>query len=297
MKEKGAQTMRLARDYMTILPALIEMAAKPKVTLEIQHELRKGCSLERTMVGLFIIEDVAQLETEHERKTAEMQEDFNRRLQEQQSRKNAARHMASQTALRNLADKEESALTTLERERQAMHEKIEEFCLTQREKEAELAAKLRKEEALEAERLRSREQEESKARRKAADREPEHRCTPSLTQRRQVDQQLQLLRTASLVGFCSVSVPGVEAEGLGMVANQDPQRLTVTRTGLNEWCDFCLEPFGIGQRVCRCLRSHSLKIGLVSLALGWELTSGITILLILRVWTLRIVLYDRSKMP
>ena len=57
---------------------------------------------------------------------------------------------------------------------------------------------------------------------------------------------------ASQAGLISISVPGVEAEGPGMVAAEDSQTLTVTRTGLNEWCDFCLEPFGIGQRACGC---------------------------------------------
>ena len=262
MKEKGAQTIRLARDYKTILPALMEMAAKPKVTLEIQHELKGGCSLERTMAGLFVKDDATHLETEHERKTAIMQEDFNKRLQQQQGRKEAARRMASKTALRSLANKEKSDLAALDREKQAMQRKIDVLRLNQRVREAQLAAKLREEEALEEERTRIREQEEADARRKAGERESEQRCALSLTQRRQVDQQLQLLRAASLAGISSVSVPGVEAQGIGMVANEDPRRPTVTRTGLNEWCDFCLEPFGIGQRICRYPVSFSSSMGL-----------------------------------
>ena len=263
MKEKGAQTMRLTRDYKTILPALIAMAAKPKVTLGIQHELDQGCSLERTMAGLFIKDDAAHLDLEHVRKTATMQEDFNKRLQEQQGRKDAARREAGQTAIKNLANRKKNDLTALEREKQAMQRKIEAFRLNQRVREAELAAKLREEDALEAERVRIREQEEAQARRKAEERESQQRCALSITQRRQVDRQLQLLRAASLAGISSVSVPGVEMEGLGMVAEQDPQRLTVTRTGLNEWCDFCLEPFGIGQKVSVCPRFHSLSIVVV----------------------------------
>ena len=297
MKEKGAQTTRLARDYKTMLPALIEMAAKPKVTLGIQHELNEGCSLERTMAGLFIKDNVAHLETEHERKTTQMQEDFNKRLQEQQGRRDAARRLAGQTALTNLANKEKSDLTVLERDRQAMQQKIEAFRLNQRVKEAELAAKLREHEALEAERVRVREHEEAQARRKAAERESEQRCTLSLTQRRQVDYQLQLLRAASLAGISTVSVPGVEAEGLGMVADGDPQRLTVIRTGLNEWCDFCLEPFGIGQRVCGCPSFDSSKAGLTFLTTGWKLTPAIIRLFILRVWTLYTLLCLGSEMP
>ena len=257
MKEKGAQTTRLARDYKTILPALLNMSAKPLVTLRIQHELNQGCTLEETMASLFISDDSAKLNIEHERKTANLQKEFNTRLQEQQCRKDAARRMASQTALRNLYNKEKYDITVLERQKQKMQQKMEAYRLNQRVKEAELAAKLREEEAMEAERVRIREQDEAYARRKADERESEQRYALSSTQRRLVDQQLQLLRRASLAGLSSVWVPGVQAEGLGMVADQNPQRLTVTRDGLNEWCDFCLEPFGIGQRVCACLFSRS----------------------------------------
>ena len=273
MKEKGAQTTRLARDYKTILPALINMAAKPGVILRIQHELNKSCSLEGSMASFFISDDSAQLKTEHEGKTATLQEDFNKRLQEQQGRKDAARRMASQTALRNLYNKEKHDLTILEKQKQAMQQKMEAYRLNQRVREAELAAKLREEEAMEAERERIREQEEAYARRKAQERESEQRCALSLTQRRLVDQQLQLLRRASRAGLSSVWVPGVQAEGLGMVASQDPRRPTVTRNGLNEWCDFCREPFGIGQRVCACLFFCSRKIAPVFRLLGWRLTS------------------------
>ena len=255
MKEKGAQTIRLARDYTMILPALMKMATKPLVTLRIQHEMNQGCNLEGTMAGLLIQDNSAKLNVEHERKTTDLQKVFNTRLQEQQGRNDAARRMASQAALRNLYNKEKHDLTVLERQKQAMQQKMEAYRLNQRVREAELAAKLREEEAMEAERVRIREQEEAYARRKAQERESEQRCALSSTQRRLVDQQLQLLRRASLAGLSSVWVPGVQAEGLGMVADQDPRRMTVTRSGLNEWCDFCLEPFGIGQRVCAYLFS------------------------------------------
>ena len=270
MKEKGAQTTRLARDYKTILPALLNMAAKPLVTLRIQHELNQSSTLEETMASLFIRDDSAKLDMEHERKTANLQKEFNTRLQEQQGRKDAARRMASQTALRNLYNKEKHDLTVLEKQKQAMQQKMEAYRLNQRVREAELAAKLRAEEAMEAERVRRREQEEAYARRKAEERESEQRYALSSTQRRMVDQQLQLLRRASLAGLSSVYVPGVQAEGSGMGADQDPRRSTVTRNGLNEWCDFCLEPFGIGQRVRACLFSCFYRFGPVLSDSGLE---------------------------
>ena len=296
MRDKGAQTMRLARDYKMILPALIGMAAKPKVRLEIQSELNRGCPLERTMAGLFIKDDATQLEIEHEQKAAKMQEDFNKMLQEQQGQKDAARRTADLTARRKLANIKKNDLLTLEKQQQAMQRKINLLQFNQRVKEAELAAKLRADEALEAERERIREQEEAGARRRAEEKESQQRHALSLAQRRHVDQQLQLLRVASLAGRSRVSVPGIEAKGFGMFADGDPQRLTVTRSGLNEWCDFCREPFGMGQKISRCPRSHSLSKGIVFLTLSRMLNFATPSVFSVCFWTLHILLCHRSKM-
>ena len=54
MKEKGAKPMRLGQNNKDILPALMAMAEKPTMTLEIQQELSNGLELEQTMAGLFI---------------------------------------------------------------------------------------------------------------------------------------------------------------------------------------------------------------------------------------------------
>lgn len=127
--------------------------------------------MEETTAGFLTKDDVSHLEMEHERKTAGIQEDFIKQLQEQQCRKDAARRTAGQTAMRSLADKEQSNLTALERDKGIMQRKIEAFRLNQRVKEAELAAKLREEDELEAESLRQREQEEAEARLKAEESE------------------------------------------------------------------------------------------------------------------------------
>ena len=66
----------------------------------------------------------------------------------------------------------------------------------------------------------------------------------SLTQRKTVEQQLDLLRAAHAGGVTEASVRGVAPEGLGMLS-QESSAYSVTRSGLNRWCDFCLKPYGL----------------------------------------------------
>ena len=35
-----------------------------------------------------------------------------------------------------------------------------------------------------------------------------------------------------------------------MLADDDDTRMTVVRSGINWWCDFCLTPFGLGTSIC-----------------------------------------------
>ena len=96
MKEKGAKPMRLRQNYKDILSALMAMAEKPTMTLEIQQELSNGLGLEQTMAGLFINSDSLEFQKEQELKTAKLQEDCEKGLEEQQSRLDGARRETRQ---------------------------------------------------------------------------------------------------------------------------------------------------------------------------------------------------------
>ena len=240
MIEKGAKPMRLGQDYRDILPALMAMAEKPTMILEIQQELSNGLELEQTMAGLFINKDSEEFQKEQEMKTTKLQEDFERRLEEQQGRLDGARRETNQ----KLVLKEQEHLRSMEANRRLMEHQMELYQLNQRVKQAELRARLREEEEtearereLEADRLRQR-------RREAQERESRQRRRLSLTQRKTVDQQLDLLRAAHAGGVTEASVRGVFPEGIGMLS-QDGSGGSVTRTGLNQWCDFCLKPYGL----------------------------------------------------
>ena len=239
MKEKGAKPMRLGHNYKDILPALMAMAEKPTMTLEIQQELSNGLGLEQTMAGLFINSDSLEFQKEQELKSAKLQEDFEKRLEEQQSRLDGARRETRQKSIL----KEQEHLQQMEMNRRLMEQQTELYRLNQRVKQAELRARLREEEEAEA-REREREADRVRQRREAQERESRQRGRLSLTQRKTVEQQLDLLRAAHAGGVTEASVRGVAPEGLGMLS-QDGTAYSVTRSGLNRWCDFCLKPYGL----------------------------------------------------
>ena len=239
MKEKGAKPMRLGHNYKDILPALMAMAEKPTMTLEIQQELSNGLGLEQTMAGLFINSDSLGFQKEQELKTARLQEDFEKRMEEQQSRLDGARRETRQKSIL----KEQEHLQQMEMNRRLMEQQTELYRLNQRVKQAELRARLREEEEAEA-REREREADRVRQRREAQERESRQRGRLSLTQRKTVEQQLDLLRAAHAGGVTEASVRGVAPEGLGMLS-QDGTAYSVTRSGLNRWCDFCLKPYGL----------------------------------------------------
>lgn len=252
MKEKGAQTVRLARNYRDILPALVDMAEKPKVTLDLQQELRDGLKLEQTMAGLFINSDSEQLQEEHEAKTIKMQREFTKEVEKRQNELNARRNMQRQLRL-----KEQDELKKMEKQQQLMKTQLELYRLNQRVKQAELRARLREEEEMQA---RAREQEEQilRQRRERQEKDSRQRARLSLSQRKVVNQQLDLLRAANAGGLAQIYVAAIEREGVGMM-NEDCSRTTVKRSGLNQWCDFCLKPFGVSRRYRECCPVSSSK--------------------------------------
>ncbi|KAK3176986.1 hypothetical protein OEA41_008312 [Lepraria neglecta] len=109
------------------------------------------------------------------------------------------------------------------------------------------SARLREEEELEA-REHEREAQRLRQRREAQERESRQRARLSLTQRKHVDQQLDLLRAASAGEVAEINVTDVGKEGVGMV-DEGGDTSSVTRSGLNRWCDFCLKPYDLGQWV------------------------------------------------
>ena len=131
----------------------------------------------------------------------------------------------------------------MEKMQQLMNQQLELYRLNQRVEQAEITARLREEEELEA-CERDHEEQRLRQRREAQERELRERARLSLTQRKHVDQQLDLLRAASAGGVAEINVSGVGKEGVEMMDEGSD-----TRSGWNRWCDFRLKLYGLGQWV------------------------------------------------
>ena len=60
-------------------------------------------------------------------------------------------------------------------------------------------------------------------------------------QRLAVDADIDLLRAVNAVRLCSISVQGINPEGIGM-SNAGVR--TADRSGINSWCDRCRNTLG-----------------------------------------------------
>ena len=114
----------------------------------------------------------------------------------------------------------------MEANKRLMEHQLELYRLNQRVKQSELRARLREEDETEA-RERELEADRLRQRREVQERESRQRARLSLTRRKTVDQQLDLLRAAHAGGVTEVRVRGVAPEGLGMLS-QDGTTNSVT---------------------------------------------------------------------
>ena len=135
----------------------------------------------------------------------------------------------------------------MEKMQQLMNQQLELYRLNQRVEQTEVTARLREEEELEA-CERDHEEQRLRQRREAQERELRQKARLSLTQRKHVDQQLDLLRAASAGRVAEINISGVGKEGVEMM-DEGSDTLSVTRSGWNRWCDFCLKLYGLGQWV------------------------------------------------
>lgn len=234
MKDAGAKTTRLTQNYKEIIPALLEMAQKPKVVLDIQHELKSGLPLDMTMAGLFIKDEAGDLQNNHDDELKRLQEDFARRLQQHDEQMQAA----VAAGKKRVAQEEERAAAAL-RKAELIKRKLERLEKNQRAKQAEVDARLREEQELQQRERDRRLKEEKLFKQNVLAKESRIQYGFSKSLRQKVEQQLEIFRMVRGTGFSKVSVPGIHANG------------TASRSGLNSWCDFCLEPFGLGQMMSK----------------------------------------------
>lgn len=233
MKDAGAQTVRLSRNYRDIIPNLLDIASRPKVTLAIQDQLSNGVPLEQTTAGLLVKDESNALEQQYEADISSLRDGVARRLDEyeaQNSRVRAARQ-------RELAEEMREHSSSIRITAEQMQHQLRQLELEYQKKQAMLAEMLRKDEEYARQIQQEQEAAQRKQRREEGERESKLHYRWSLMQRDKVQRQLEELAAARSAGNCNVSMPGVSLDG------------SITRSGLSSWCDFCLKAFGIGERI------------------------------------------------
>ena len=233
MKDAGAQSVRLSRNYRDIIPNLLDIASRPKVTLGIQDQLNNGVPLEQTMAGLLVKDEGLALEQQYEADILSLRDGVAKQLDKyeaQNSRVRAARQ-------RELAEETREHASMMGITAEQMQHQLRQLELEHQRKQAMLADLLRKDEEYARQIQQEQEDTQRKQQREEGERKSKLHYRWSLMQRDKVQRQLAKLTAARSAGLCNVSMPGVSPDG------------TITGSGLSSWCDFCLKAFGIGERI------------------------------------------------
>ncbi|MCJ1415026.1 hypothetical protein MMC32_001356 [Xylographa parallela] len=201
MKEQGAKTERMARDYDRFKTALSAMVGKSCISLQIQEELHDGKALQETMAGLSIDAEARKMREDYEHELEETrlqaQEELSKRdkLLEKVRNQEAAR----QKVVEKEAERKAENARKAEKARISQLEQLQER--NRRIKQAELDRQAKIEERKQAERQRWQEVQASqaKAERLAADIKDGYRL--SWLQRESVDRDIDYIRTAAQAGI------------------------------------------------------------------------------------------------
>ncbi|MCJ1353567.1 MAG: hypothetical protein MMC33_003554 [Icmadophila ericetorum] len=251
MKDQGAKTERMARDYDRFTIALSAMADKPCISLQIQEELRDGKTLEETLAGLSINADAREMKEEYERNLEQTQiraqEELGKRdkLHEEARKKEAARQERLEKEVERRAEDvrkaEQVRLSQLE-QLQARDRLI---------KQAELDRQTKTEESKQAERQRWQEEQALKAEatHRATEIKDGYRC--SLLQRDSVDRDIEYIRSVARAGILRNEIAGIAPSGQGISDGSGGS--SVDRSGLNHWCDVCQNPIGARRKISKDL--------------------------------------------
>ena len=247
MKEQGAQTERMARDYDRFKIVLSAMANKPCISLQIQEELHDGKTLQETMAGLSINAEARKMKEEYEHEL----EETRRKAQEELSQRDKLHEKARKQEVARRKEIEKEAERKAEKARKAENARISQLeqlqARSRRIKQAELDRQAKVEEKREAERQRWQEEQalQAKEARLAADTKDCYRL--SLLQRESVDRDIDYIRTAAQAGILQNEIKGIAPSGDGM--SDGNYGFSVDRSGLNHWCDICQNPIGAKRKI------------------------------------------------
>jgi hypothetical protein len=246
MIEQGSQVQRIDKNYDDLIPALLEIAKQPSITLQIQEEMSDGKPLEEIMADFFIGEDtketkpgMAENKSKHSwwdiYKANRMEAQKNQHRVEQIRRKREAEELR----MREAEISDTSRLRMIEQAH--WH--------AAKMKMREIKVKKREAEQREVERERIKLEEEIKLKRKAAENRAVAGYNASLIQMQTVESDIDLLRAANAVGLVRIDIKGLASEGVGMLVEAYSDKLSVERSPLNRWCDGCQQIIGARVRI------------------------------------------------
>jgi hypothetical protein len=244
MVENGSKVKRMSRDYDQFKPILLEIAGAPTMKLQIQKEMEEGKALEDTMAGLFINDDMRDLDATHRAEAGKLDEWWKGYFAETERKaKEAAKERKAKE------DKEIARLNgKKKREEQREKSRLDAiFQLQERDrltKQAEFDQMLKKAAERQARKDREIAEEAERAARTRRQYAAQAAHNDSLLQQQSVESDIDIFRTAYAVGMTRISVAGFEAEGVGMGLVNDPSQPSVDRSAINLWCDRCRKPLG-----------------------------------------------------
>ena len=269
----GAKTERMARDYNRFVPLLEAITASSAPRLLVQVELNQGKSLEETTAGLSLNE----LHSEQDRRLEELKAmmkaprpllptDDETKPTSSPKEKGPNPNTAVWKARHTLYQGEIEA-QRLENNR--IMAQIQELDNRQDAIRQEKRRKLEEAKAIERDfreaRRREQQLQEAKRLKMAYETVAELQLRASRHLETHVCEVIDSIRAYSVGELLFVSVDGIEREGMGLfgdggVGGRDESVYSVSRSGLNVWCDGCLVPIGAKVRFGRLLFRLSILV-------------------------------------
>lgn len=243
----GARVERMGRDYFRFLPILRELVQLPPVKLDVRKQeiVDGGCAVDHAAARLSLLD----LRAEHNAKLARVKDGLKKELEVEQSWAAAARK-GLKTALQ---EDYENELSRQRHENEALAARLRELIKKHQRERRVLHRRLEESRQKERESREKREKEAKKVkwtRTKSTLEAAGHvLLEASAIQAQRVEDGIDQIRAIYHSDLPLASLRGMSLDGIGVYAEgvrggKDLGIYSVTRTGLNKWCDACRYPIG-----------------------------------------------------
>ncbi len=244
--DEGARVERMGRDYHRFVAILGELAQLSPVKLDVQQGIGSdGRAIEHATVALLLLD----LRAEHDAKLARVKENLTKELEEQASRAPVTKEVM-ETGFRENYEKE---LAQQSRENAAILAKLREIA-DKHEKERRACQRLLEESSQKDKELREKREAEAqktmwKEKKSKLEAAGDLLLRASAVQAERLEDAMDLIRAIHHSDLPLTSIFGISLNGIGIFAEgirggKNLQEYSVTRSGLNTWCDACRYPIG-----------------------------------------------------